>query len=44
MGIVYLKTSFVISEDIPLATFYISVASAYTLLWWIESELTLYSS
>ena len=43
MGIVCLKTSIIISEDIPLATLYISVASACILLWWIETESMLCS-
>ena len=39
MVIVCLKIWFSISGDIPLATLYISVASACTLLWWREAEL-----
>ena len=44
MGIVYLKTSSIISGDIPLTTLYISVPSACILLWCIETELSLYKS
>ena len=37
-----LKTSFNTSGDMPLATLYISIASACILSWFIETELSLF--
>ena len=37
-------TSFIVSRDIQLTTFYISIASQWILLWCIETELSLSNS